>query len=249
MTTSPAPVAAPESATPAGRLDWRAVLQLLEDDGVVAAADAERVRQRFAAGSSRLHALVRLAGAGLVHAATGRALDVEALTEWLAQRLGLPYLRIDPLKVDVARVADVMSVRYAESRGVLPVAVGAREITVATSEPFEADWVAEIESHTRKSVRRVLASPDELARYTAEFYTLAQRRRRSRASSNSSSLARATASSTRTTRASSRSSTGCGSTRSTSGRATSTSSRGATLARSASASMACCTPSTRCRPR
>jgi general secretion pathway protein E len=174
MTTSPAPVAAPESATPAGRLDWRAVLQWLEDDGVVAAADAERVRRRFAAGSSRLHALVRLAGAGLVHAATGRALDVEALTEWLARRLGLPYLRIDPLKVDVARVADVMSVRYAESRGVLPVAVGAREITVATSEPFEADWVAEIESHTRKSVRRVLASPDELARYTAEFYTLAQ---------------------------------------------------------------------------
>ncbi|NWG74393.1 MAG: type II/IV secretion system protein, partial [Rubrivivax sp.] len=107
-------------------------------------------------------------------AATGRALDVEARTEWLAQRLGLPYLRIDPLKVDVARVADVMSVRYAESRRVLPVAVGAREITVATSEPFETDWVAEIESHTRKRVRRVLASPDELARYTAEFYTLAQ---------------------------------------------------------------------------
>jgi general secretion pathway protein E len=174
MTTSPAPVAATEAATPAGRLDWRVVLQWLEDDGVVAAADAERVRQRFAAGDSRLHALVRIAGAGLVHMASGRALDVEALTEWLARRLGLPYLRVDPLKVDVARVADVMSVRYAESRRVLPVAVGAREITVATSEPFETAWVAEIESHTRKNVRRVLASPDELARYTAEFYTLAQ---------------------------------------------------------------------------
>jgi general secretion pathway protein E len=44
----------------------------------------------------------------------GQALDVEALTEWLARRAGLPYLRIDPLKVDVGRVADVMSVAYAE---------------------------------------------------------------------------------------------------------------------------------------
>jgi general secretion pathway protein E len=38
----------------------------------------------------------------------------------------LPYLRIDPLKADVGRVADVMSVRYAETRCALPSAVGAQ---------------------------------------------------------------------------------------------------------------------------
>jgi general secretion pathway protein E len=46
--------------------------------------------------------------------ATPGPLDIEALTQWLAQRAGLEYLRIDPLKVDVAKVADAMSAAYAE---------------------------------------------------------------------------------------------------------------------------------------
>ena len=67
----------------------------------------------------RLHPLVRIAGLGLVREkepGKGRVLDVEALTEWLAERVRMPYLRIDPLKVDVGRVAEVMSISYAERR-------------------------------------------------------------------------------------------------------------------------------------
>jgi general secretion pathway protein E len=47
---------------------------------------------------------------------TGKPLDIEALTEWLAGRARLPYLRIDPLKADVGRVADVMNVPTPRSR-------------------------------------------------------------------------------------------------------------------------------------
>jgi len=162
------------AAPPQGRLEWRVLLQWLQDDGVVAADAAERVRQRFGAGDSRLHALVRLGGAGLVRAGSGQPLDTAALTEWLAARVGLPYLRIDPLKLDVGRIDEVMSARYAESRHVLPVALGAQEVTVATCEPFDTAWVGEIEGHTRRRVRQVLASPDEIARYRTEFYTLAR---------------------------------------------------------------------------
>jgi general secretion pathway protein E len=38
-------------------------------------------------------------------------------------RAGLDYLRIDPLKVDVGKVADTMSAAYAERHRVLPVQV------------------------------------------------------------------------------------------------------------------------------
>jgi general secretion pathway protein E len=161
-------------ATPTqGRLDWRQLLQWLLDDGLVSADEAERVRKRFG-GASSLHPLVRLGGASLAHARTGKPLDTEALTEWLARRAGLPYLRIDPLKVDVGRVADVMSIQYAEARRALPVQVGVVDVTVATCEPFDTAWVAEIEGHTRKTVRLALASPLEIQRYTTEFYTLAK---------------------------------------------------------------------------
>ena len=160
------------AARPRGRLDWLQLLGWLREDGVVAEDDAQRLIKRFGAGSSSLHALVRLGGAGLQR--QGRPLDTEALTEWLALRTKLPYLRIDPLKVDVGRVAEVMSLQYAEMRKVLPVTVNADAVTVATSEPFDTGWVAEIESHSRRRVKLVLANPDDIARYTTEFYSLAR---------------------------------------------------------------------------
>jgi general secretion pathway protein E len=159
---------------PLGRLEWRLLLKWLQDDGLVAAADADRVRARFGAGDSSQHPLLRLGGASLTDARSGRALDAEALTEWLAGHLGLPYLRIDPLKVDVGRVADVMSVAYAESRRALPVSVSLAEVTVATCEPLDTAWVREIEAHTKKKLRLVVANPAEIARFTTEFFTLAR---------------------------------------------------------------------------
>ncbi|MDE2394235.1 MAG: Flp pilus assembly complex ATPase component TadA [Burkholderiales bacterium] len=175
---------------PIGRLDWRLLLGWLRDDGWISLDDAERVTRRLGAGASSLHPLVRLGGAGLVRlgngAGPGKALDTEALTEWLAGRARLPYLRIDPLRADVGRVAEVMSVHYAESRRALPVAVTPLEITIATAEPFDVGWVAEIEAHTRRPVRLVVSNPDDVRRYTTEFYTLAKSVRAAQKSGESS---------------------------------------------------------------
>ena len=130
-------------AHPMGRLDWRELLDWLLADALITPEDSERVIQRFGAGASSLHALVRLGGAGLKRVGSGAVLDTEALTEWLAGRAGLGYLRIDPLRADVGRVADVMSVRYAETRFALPISYGATEVTVATGEPFDIGWLPE----------------------------------------------------------------------------------------------------------
>jgi len=177
-------------STRTGRLDWRMLLQWLHEDGVIAASEAARVRSRFGAGDSSQHPLVRLGAASLTDARHGgRPLDTESLTEWLAGRLGMPYVRIDPLKVDVGRVADVMSIRYAESRRVLPLTVGLNEVTVATSEPLDLDWVGEIESHTKKRLRLVLAHPVEIQRFTTEFYSLARSVRAAANSGETSALA------------------------------------------------------------
>jgi general secretion pathway protein E len=172
-----------------GPLDWRTLLAWLREDGLVGTEDAERVARRFAAGASSLHALVRLGGAGLLRKGSDRPLDTEALTEWLAGRAKLPYLRIDPLRADVGRIADVMSVAYAEMRRALPVQVSGAEVTIATAEPFDTAWVPEIEAHTRRSVRLVVANPDDVRRYTTEFYTLARSVRQAQKSGENSPTA------------------------------------------------------------
>ncbi|MCA6216280.1 Flp pilus assembly complex ATPase component TadA [Ideonella sp. B7] len=170
---APSPAERPHTA-PRGRLDMRHLLKWLRDDGLLTAEEADRLLRRFAQAGSSLHPLQRLGGVGLKDARTGEALDTEQLTAWLGQRFGVPVMRIDPLRVEASRVQEVMSQAYAESRHALPVLVTPTEVTIVTCEPFAVDWVPEIEAHTRRHIRLMLAPPDEIARYTAEFYQLAQ---------------------------------------------------------------------------
>jgi len=159
---------------PVGPLDWRRLVDWLAADGVIAPEQAQRTIARCSQAESAQHPLVRLSSVAMERASDGKVLDIEALTEWLARRVGMDYLRIDPLKVDVGKVADSMSAAYAERHGVLPVQVTATEVVVATSEPFIEDWVAEVERQARRKVRRVLSNPTDILRYTAEFFALAK---------------------------------------------------------------------------
>ena len=157
-----------------GPLDWRKLVEWLQKDGVVSAEEAQRTIARCSQAESVQHPLVRLASVSIRRHADNKPLDMEALTQWLATHVGLEYLRIDPLKVDVGKVADAMGAAYAERHRILPVVVTPTELTVATAEPFVLDWVEEVERQSRRKVRRVVASPQEIHRYTAEFYALAK---------------------------------------------------------------------------
>ena len=176
MTTTTAhdPAPAALGAPPPGPLDWRRIVDWLHADGVIAPEEAQRTIARCSQAESRQHPLVRLASVAMSRAVDGKPLDIEMLTQYLAERVGLPYLRIDPLRVDVGKVADTMSASYAERHKVLPVQVTTKEVVVATAEPFIDDWVAEVERQAKRPVRRVVANPQDIQRYTAEFFALAK---------------------------------------------------------------------------
>jgi general secretion pathway protein E len=157
-----------------GPVDWRRLVEWAAADGLITPEEALRTVARCAQAESVQHPLVRLASVSMRRASDGKALDIETLTQWLAGRAGLAYLRIDPLKVDVGKVADTMSAAYAERHRVLPVQVTPSEVVVATAEPFMTDWVDEVERQSRRTVRRVVASPGEIHRYTTEFFALAK---------------------------------------------------------------------------
>jgi general secretion pathway protein E len=157
-----------------GPLEWRLLVQWLQRDGVISEEEATRTTARCSMAESAQHPLVRLASVSMRRALDQKVLDIELLVQWLAKRSGMDYLRIDPLKVEVGKVADSMGAAYAERHKILPVTVLLSEITVATSQPFVTDWVSEVERQSRRTVRRVLSNPQEIQRFTAEFYALAK---------------------------------------------------------------------------
>jgi general secretion pathway protein E len=168
------PLAASAPAPVHGPLHWRQLVDWLSEDGVISAEEARRTTARCAQAESAQHPLVRLAAVAMARASDGKPLDIEALTQYVAQRAQLEYLRIDPLRVDVGKVSDVMSAAYAERHKVLPVQVTASEVVVATAEPFIAEWVGEVERQAKRGVRRVVANPQDIQRFTAEFFALAK---------------------------------------------------------------------------
>ena len=157
-----------------GALDWRTLVEWMSEDGIISAVEAARTIARCSQVQSAQPPLIRLASVSMARAADGKPLDIETMAQWLASRANLNYLRIDPLKVDVGKVADSMSAIYAERHKVLPVQVTPTEVVVATSEPFITDWVSEVERQAKRNVRLVVANPLDITKYTAEFFSLAK---------------------------------------------------------------------------
>lgn len=164
----------PAKAPHIGPLDWRTLVEWLSEDGIISPTDAARTIARCSQVQSAQPPLIRLASISMTRVADGKPLDIETMAQWLAGRAKLNYLRIDPLKVDVGKVADAMSAVYAERHKVLPIQVTPTEVIVATSEPFITDWVSEVERQAKRSVRLVVANPLDITKYTAEFFSLAK---------------------------------------------------------------------------
>ncbi|MBI5436114.1 MAG: type II/IV secretion system protein [Nitrosomonadales bacterium] len=157
------------------KLTLSEVLGMLVADGMVGQAEADALFAERRIHRNDAHPLVAVAGRNLKsQLPPHKLLHLEALTEWLAGRVGLEYIHIDPLKIDFSTVTDIMSSDYAERFGILPVQVTAREVVVATSEPFMREWEKVLKPILRRDIRRVMATPVDISRYLVEFYNLAR---------------------------------------------------------------------------
>ncbi len=158
------------------RLKLESVLAALTEDGWLTPTDAQTIRHAAAAGSRvALHPLVAVANQKIPRAShPDRTISLSSLTRWLAEQAGLPHYDIDPMKVDVDTVTQVVSQAYAGQYRILPLEVSARRVLIATSEPFDLSWVADLKPLLRREIRVVVASPLDINRYQLEFYGVSQ---------------------------------------------------------------------------
>jgi general secretion pathway protein E len=157
------------------KLTLAEVLGMLVTDGLIEQSQADALIAARRGHRNDTHPLTMIADQNWRNSSPpNKLLHIEALTEWMAQRTGLGYFHIDPLKIDFTSVTDIMSSDYAARFGILPVQVTANEVVIATSEPFLREWENVIKPILRKDIRRVVASPADISRYLVEFYNLAR---------------------------------------------------------------------------
>ncbi|VVM40536.1 hypothetical protein PS664_00256 [Pseudomonas fluorescens] len=145
------------------RLELHALLPDLVANGLITPDTARRLSAMPA--SDTQHPLECIAAHGP---------SLETLTQWLARHVGQPYLRIDPLKIDVATVVPLMSHAFAQRHAILAVAVDARTVTVASAQPHVSSWESGLAQVLKRSIKRVVANPQDIQRCISEFYRLAK---------------------------------------------------------------------------
>lgn len=101
-------------------------------------------------------------------------LDMPWLLQWLSNHTGLTYYPINPLKVKPSQITKVMSHGFAKKHKILAVEVDENHVKVATADPFDQRWLANLEHILNQSIEVVIADPDDILRFIDEFYTLAQ---------------------------------------------------------------------------
>ncbi len=168
---------------PQCKLGVEDILAWLEEDQMVDMENAQMLR-KLAVGESyqKKHPLEVIAERNWVNLQTEKVLTLESLLQWFAGRVELPFVRIDPLKVEVTEVTEVMSYAYAARFNVLPIEVNADSITVATAQPFDSDWEVELGRIHNKAFRLVIANPADIRHFLLEFYSVAKSVRGARSS-------------------------------------------------------------------
>jgi general secretion pathway protein E len=179
VTGATLPTSAPSARTaaPDRQLRLDDVLKLMVADGLVTRADADALaRSRTMRFDHPLDAIAdqKWKSGQPPH----KLMTLEWLVEWLAAKLGVPYLHIDPLKIDLGAVTATMTNAYAERYRILPVAVDRFTLTVATGEPFVRSFAEELEKILKLDVKFVFANPQDVKRYLGEFYNLARSMKR-----------------------------------------------------------------------
>lgn len=159
--------------TPGGPLQLRQLLLALQDDGLISAAQCLALGGTVPEKST--HPLEVIARQGWRRADQPTLpLHLERLCEWLAGHLGMDYLRLDPLKLDLASVTGLVSHAYAARFQFLPLYEEGSQIVVAVTQPYVRDWEDTLTHVGGKGVKTVFCNPAAVRRYLDQFYRLSK---------------------------------------------------------------------------
>jgi general secretion pathway protein E len=113
---------------------------------------------RYEASPAELVAIARLADASNPK----RTLDEDAIAEAIAAAADLPYLKIDPVRINADLVTSTLSRPFARRHAVIPVAREGEALTIALSDPYDGALRENLETLLRRPVTYVVSSKRDI---------------------------------------------------------------------------------------
>ncbi|WP_242339403.1 MULTISPECIES: GspE/PulE family protein [Anaeromyxobacter] len=100
--------------------------------------------------------------------------DEDKATQAIAQAVGIPYRKIDPLKLDAQLITRTLSRPFARRHAVLPIERRNGALVVAAANPFDRELFENLRGLTGAEIDPVLSSPSDIHRAIAEVYGFRQ---------------------------------------------------------------------------
>lgn len=100
--------------------------------------------------------------------------DEDKATQLVAASIGVPYRKIDPLKLDAQLITRTLSRPFARKHAVLPLERKNGALVVATANPFDRELFENLRGLTGAEISPVLSAPSDIHRAIAEVYGFRQ---------------------------------------------------------------------------
>jgi general secretion pathway protein E len=128
-------------------------------------------RKRGASVGEGVHPAEVLVSMGLGQGGDERyPLTERTVMQALAQHLRVPFVDLDPLKIDAKLAPQLLSRPFARRHGALVIAADDRTVTVAVADPLDHALVEALQTHVRREPRLVVSTPTEIQRLITDFY-------------------------------------------------------------------------------
>jgi general secretion pathway protein E len=100
--------------------------------------------------------------------------DEDKATQAVASAVGVPYRKIDPLKLDAQLITRTLSKPFARKHSVLPLERNGAALVVAAANPFDRELFENLRGLTGSEIEPVLSAPSDIHRAIAEVYGFRQ---------------------------------------------------------------------------
>jgi len=104
----------------------------------------------------------------------GETVDEDKATRAVAEELGIPYRKIDPLKLDSQLITRTLSRPFARKHGVIPLERRNGVLVIAAANPFDRELFENLRGLTGSDVQAVLSAPSDIHRAIVEVYGFRQ---------------------------------------------------------------------------